>query len=104
MRCGQEPAQRLRGGDDIYTDAHRPFERTAMKTLLPRRVSKTLAWLCAATLSLGANATDLTVSAAASLTNAFKDITAKYQAEHTDARIELNFGASGARTGCPCNQ
>ena len=55
--------------------------------------------LAALALCFGSNlalAGDVTVSAAASLTNAFKDITAKYQAEHADARIELNFGASGA--------
>ena len=67
-----------------------------MKTLLPRRVSKTLAWLCAATLSLGANAADLTVSAAASLTNAFKDLAPLFEAANPGTKLQFNFAASGA--------
>src|SRR5438445_12222570 len=39
---------------------------------------------------------DLTVSAAASLTNAFRAIAKSYQTQYPDARIALNFGASGA--------
>ncbi len=41
-------------------------------------------------------AADLTVSAAASLTNAFKEIGAAFEAAHPDTRVQLNFGASGA--------
>lgn len=41
-------------------------------------------------------AADLTVSAASSLTNAFKDIAHSYEAQYPDAKIALNFGASGA--------
>jgi molybdate transport system substrate-binding protein len=43
-----------------------------------------------------AEAADLTVSAAASLTNAFKEIGAAFEAAHPDTRVQLNFGASGA--------
>lgn len=43
-----------------------------------------------------AYAGDLTVSAAASLTNAFKEIALNYQAHYPDAKLALNFGASGA--------
>lgn len=43
-----------------------------------------------------AQAAELTVSAAASLTNAFKEIARDYEARHADARVHLNFGASGA--------
>ncbi|MDG9922975.1 MULTISPECIES: molybdate ABC transporter substrate-binding protein [unclassified Pseudomonas] len=43
-----------------------------------------------------AMAGDLTVSAAASLTDAFREIAEHYQAEHKDTRVLLNFGASGA--------
>lgn len=39
---------------------------------------------------------ELTVSAAASLTNAFKDIAQRYEAKHPETKISLNFGASGA--------
>lgn len=41
-------------------------------------------------------AADITVSAAASLTNAFKEIAERYQAKYPDAKVQLNFGASGA--------
>lgn len=62
-----------------------------------RFASKTLL----ATLALGgliasAQAAELTVSAAASLTNAFKDIAQAYEKQYPDARVQLNFGASGA--------
>ena len=53
----------------------------------------------AATLSLAslaALAADLTVSAAASLTNAFTDIGPLYEAANPGARVLFNFGASGA--------
>jgi molybdate transport system substrate-binding protein len=43
-----------------------------------------------------ARAGDLHVSAAASLTNAFKEIADRYQGQHADTRVLLNFGASGA--------
>ncbi|GAA4011868.1 molybdate ABC transporter substrate-binding protein [Actimicrobium antarcticum] len=39
---------------------------------------------------------ELTVSAASSLTNAFKEIAQSYQQRYPDAKIALNFGASGA--------
>lgn len=39
---------------------------------------------------------DLTVSAASSLTNAFKEIAAGYEAQHPGSKVALNFGASGA--------
>ncbi|MEZ0191241.1 molybdate ABC transporter substrate-binding protein [Ralstonia solanacearum] len=52
----------------------------------------------AAALSLGlcaqAQAADLVVSAAASLTNAFKTLAQSYEAQHPDTHIVLNFGAS----------
>jgi molybdate transport system substrate-binding protein len=38
---------------------------------------------------------DLTVSAAASLTNAFKEIAAAYEAQNPGTKVLLNFGASG---------
>ena len=44
----------------------------------------------------GANASagELVVSAAASLTNAFKDVAAAYEKEHAGTKVVLNFGAS----------
>ncbi|CDG86020.1 molybdate ABC transporter substrate-binding protein [Janthinobacterium agaricidamnosum] len=42
-----------------------------------------------------AMAGELVVSAAASLTNAFKDAAASYEAQHPGTRISLNFAASG---------
>ncbi|CAJ0702077.1 Molybdate-binding protein ModA [Ralstonia edaphis] len=51
-----------------------------------------------AALSLGfaapARAADLVVSAAASLTNAFKTIAQQYEVLHPDTKVVLNFGAS----------
>ncbi len=41
-------------------------------------------------------AADLTVSAASSLTNAFREIAAGYEAQYPDSKVALNFGASGA--------
>ncbi len=42
------------------------------------------------------SAAELTVSAAASLTNAFKDIAQRYEQQHPQTKVLLNFGASGA--------
>jgi len=43
-----------------------------------------------------ATAAELTVSAAASLTNAFRDLAPLFEAKHPDTRVQLNFAASGA--------
>jgi molybdate transport system substrate-binding protein len=43
-----------------------------------------------------AQAGDLHVSAAASLTNAFRDLATRYEATHPGTKVLLNFGASGA--------
>jgi molybdate transport system substrate-binding protein len=40
-------------------------------------------------------AADLTVSAAASLTNAFKEIGTAFETAHPDTKVQLNFAASG---------
>lgn len=47
-------------------------------------------------LAAPALAADLTVSAAASLTNAFKELQPLFEAQHPDTKLQLNFGASGA--------
>ena len=46
--------------------------------------------------ALNASAAELTVSAAASLTNAFKELAPLFEAEHPGTKVQLNFGASGA--------
>lgn len=43
-----------------------------------------------------AGAAEITVSAAASLTDAFKEIARTYEAQHPGTKVLLNFGASGA--------
>ena len=43
-----------------------------------------------------ASAADLTVSAAASLTDAFKEVGTAFEAAHPQTKVRLNFGASGA--------
>jgi molybdate transport system substrate-binding protein len=47
-------------------------------------------------LAGAAAAAELTVSAAASLTQAFRAIGADYEAQHADTRVRFNFAASGA--------
>lgn len=52
-----------------------------------------------ATLALGtsiASAADITVSAAASLTHAFKELAQSFESAHPGDKVLLNFGASGA--------
>jgi molybdate transport system substrate-binding protein len=66
---------------------------------LHRLRSRTFVLACAAFLSLWAQAArsaDLTVSAAASLTNAFKDLAPLFEAAHPGNKVLLNFAASGA--------
>ncbi len=43
-----------------------------------------------------AQASEITVSAAASLTNAMRDIAPLFEAAHPGTKVQLNFGASGA--------
>lgn len=63
----------------------------------PPRIARTVALLCALLLTgQAALAADLTVSAASSLGNAFRDIARAYEAAHPDDRVQLNIGASGA--------
>jgi molybdate transport system substrate-binding protein len=51
--------------------------------------------LCLAALPLFASAQQLTVSAAASLTDAFKEIAPKFEAAKPGATVRFNFAASG---------
>jgi molybdate ABC transporter, periplasmic molybdate-binding protein len=50
----------------------------------------------AAALAHSAVAAEITVSAAASLTDAFNDIAKAYQTQYPDAKINLNYAGSGA--------
>lgn len=62
-----------------------------MTPTLPRLIALALA----AALSLPAHAADLTVSAAASLTNAFKDLAPLFEAANPGTKVQYNFAASG---------
>lgn len=61
-----------------------------------RFLVRTLALLFAGTLSVAVHAADLMVSAAASLTNAFRELAPMFEAANPGTRLLLNFGASGA--------
>jgi molybdate transport system substrate-binding protein len=63
---------------------------------LSRSPPRFLALAAAGLLSLAAQASEVTVSAAASLTNAFRDIAPLFEAAHPGTQVRLNFGASGA--------
>ncbi|WP_295990985.1 molybdate ABC transporter substrate-binding protein [Rugamonas sp.] len=58
--------------------------------------SKLIFGLLLGACAAGAGATDITVSAAASLTNAFKDIALAYEKDHAGDKVLLNFAASDA--------
>lgn len=57
---------------------------------------RTLAVAAASLLAWAAHAGEVTVSAAASLTNALRDIAPLFEAAQPGAKLQLNFGASGA--------
>jgi molybdate transport system substrate-binding protein len=67
-----------------------------MTTNPPRFLVKTLALVSAAHLSFAVHAADVTVSAAASLTNAFKDLAPLFDAANPGSKLQFNFAASGA--------
>ncbi len=71
-----------------------------------RQVQALAAGLVFSFASLAAGADTLTVSAASSLTNVFKEVAAAYSKAHPDTQIQYNFAASGAllqqiRQGAP---
>lgn len=57
---------------------------------------RALALLLASALPVATLAAELTVSAAASLTNALRELAPLFEAENPGTRVQLNFGASGA--------
>jgi molybdate transport system substrate-binding protein len=66
-------------------------------TTTPARTLRAALSALALTLAAAqAVAADLTVSAAASLTQAFREIAAAFEAANPDTKVQLNFGASGA--------
>ncbi len=67
-----------------------------MSFAVSRLVVRATALVWAVGLSLAAPAADLTVSAAASLSNAFKDLAPLFEAAHPGTQVRLNFAASGA--------
>jgi molybdate transport system substrate-binding protein len=60
------------------------------------RFHRALVFLFASALPLAAFAADLTVSAAASLTNAFRELAPIFETANPGTKLRLNFGASGA--------
>ncbi len=60
-----------------------------------RRCVKWLACISACLCSLNVAAAELTVSAAASLTNALREIAPLYEAAYAGSKVQLNLGASG---------
>jgi len=56
---------------------------------------KRLLFLLLMVAALPATAAELTVSAASSLTESFRDIASAYEAAHPGTKIDLNFAASG---------
>lgn len=63
---------------------------------MPTLRRRLTAALCGSLLALSAQAAELTVSAAASLGNAFRDLGPAFEAAHPGVRLRFNFGASGA--------
>jgi molybdate transport system substrate-binding protein len=85
-------AARRQARMSMYILVHNAILPMAMTGLLPR----VLALVLAGSLSLAARAADLTVSAAASLTNAFQELAPLFEAADPDTKVLLNFGASNA--------
>jgi molybdate transport system substrate-binding protein len=75
------------------SDLHRIYRPLIPMRPRPSRFAVPLAALL---LSWQASAADLTVSAATSLTNAFKELAPMFEAQHPGTKVLLNFGASGA--------
>ena len=59
------------------------------------RAARALAGLALAASAAAAPAAELIVSAAASLTNAFRNIGSAFEAEHPGTKVQFNFAASG---------
>lgn len=62
----------------------------------PITIAKLLSAALLATAAAAASAGELLVSAASSLTSAFKEVAQAYEAQHPGSKVALNFAASGA--------
>jgi len=67
-----------------------------MSQFAVRLFARLLPPLAAVAMALPAHAQDLVVSAAASLTQAFKDVAVEYEKAHPGRKVVFNFAASGA--------
>ena len=67
-----------------------------MRKIAIRLFTRLLAPMAALAMVLPAQAQDLVVSAAASLTQAFRDVGAQYEKAHPGRKVVFNFAASGA--------
>jgi len=76
----------------IYVCILRSIRYTFTKKIMSRLSLVILTLL----FSAQAVAAELTVSAAASLTNAFRELAPLYEAKHPDTKVQLNFAGSGA--------
>ncbi len=65
-----------------------------MKQTTSVRIARCWVLVFAATLCAGANAAELTVSAAASLSNSFGELGKQFEAKHPGDKVTLNFAAS----------
>lgn len=63
---------------------------------MPRKIKSLALCLFVMLFTSHAWAGEITVSAASSLTDAFKEIGVAYEKQHPDSKISFNFGASGA--------
>ena len=61
-----------------------------------KRIRRLLVGACLLLSAAGALAADLTVSAAASLTNAFRELGPVFEAQNPGTKVQFNFAASGA--------
>ncbi|WP_377158647.1 molybdate ABC transporter substrate-binding protein [Roseateles sp. UC29_93] len=68
-----------------------------MRSILPVQIARRAAVLSLALMAASlAQAADVTVSAAASLTNAFKELAPAFEAAHPGTKVQFNFAASDA--------
>jgi molybdate transport system substrate-binding protein len=61
-----------------------------------RAISRLTAALCLVAIASAAHAAEITVAAAASLSNAFKEAAAAFEKDHPNHKVLLNFAASDA--------
>ncbi len=79
-------------GSTAGRDGPRPGRRRGLRLA----AACAAAAIAASPMAAGAQTSTLTVSAAASLTDAFKTLAPQFEAAHPGVTVRLNFGASGA--------